>query len=139
MANVLNDSGLAEVTAALAAITWYGSWGTGAGTAAVANTTLFTEVQSTTNNGTGNTRPTATASQQTTVKTNDTLRLVVTLVADASRSITNTGVFDAIGTAADLSTPPSGGNLLCKADHPTEALTNTQSIVYTHNIRFNNP
>ncbi len=115
----------------------YLSWGTGAGTTVKANTTLFTESMSTTNDGTHNTRFTGTSTQQTVTYTNDTYRVVGTLVADAGKTITNVGLFDTIGTAADLVTAPSGGNLFCKSDFTGIALSAADSITFTMNVTLN--
>lgn len=61
----------------------YIGWGTGAGTAAVADTTLFTE--------SAEARTLGTLSQPAA----DTLRLVGTIVATGARTITNAGSFTA--------------------------------------------
>lgn len=60
MASVLTQTGRAIITDRLngagGAEPVFISWGTGAGTAAFTDTTLFTEASSTSNNGTGRTR-----------------------------------------------------------------------------------
>jgi len=71
----------------------YVAWGTGAGTAAVGDATLFTEASEARTLGVL-TQPAA-----------DTLRLVGTIIANGTKSITNAGSF----TAA------SGGTLFIKA------------------------
>lgn len=68
-------------------------WGTGAGTAAVADTTLFTEASEA--------RPVATLTGVTTTVTGDTLQAVGTITADGTKTITNAGWFTA-ATGADL-------------------------------------
>ncbi|MEA2704743.1 MAG: hypothetical protein QOD63_2688, partial [Actinomycetota bacterium] len=76
----------------------YVAWGTGAGTAAVGDTTLFTEGPEARVSGTG--------SQVTTTVTNDTHQVVATITASASRTPTNVGVFDA----------STSGNIYVKGD-----------------------
>jgi hypothetical protein len=106
-------------------------WGTGAGTAAIADTTLFTEDYSTTNTGTQNTRVTGTTTQFTTTTTSDTLQVQGTVTANAIKTITNAGVFDTNGIAANLTTAPSGGNLFVKSDFTGIALQANDSIQFT--------
>jgi hypothetical protein len=91
--------------------------GTGAGTAVITDTTLFTEVE---------TRAAGTSTQQTTTVTNDTYRVVGTVAITATRAITNAGTFDA----------SSGGNLFVKGDFATINLVNGDSIQLTVNIVF---
>lgn len=80
----------------------YGGWGTGAGTAAVADTGLFTAATEARVAGTSS-RVTAPGSSVT----NDAYQVVVSIVADAAKTITNFGLWDAAGTGS----PPTGGNL----------------------------
>lgn len=68
-------------------------WGTGAGTAAVGDTTLFTEASEA--------RALATLTGVTTTVTGDTLQGVGTITADATKTITNAGWFTAT-TGADM-------------------------------------
>jgi len=98
-------------------------WGTGAGTAADSDTTLFTPVQ---------TRVSGTSSRVTTTTANDTYRVVATLTADATRAITNAGLFDSAGTG----TPATGGNLFLKGDHGTLNLSSGDSVQYTFEARL---
>lgn len=93
-------------------------WGTGAGTAAVTDTTLFTEA--------AEARATATLSRVTTTVTNDTFQAVGTITSASGQTITNAGVFDA-GTA---------GNLVVKADHTGLPLLTNDSIQYTFQLKF---
>jgi hypothetical protein len=86
--------------------------GTGAGTAAVADTTLFTEVE---------TRTSGTSTQQTTTTTNDTYQVVGTVTATAARAVTNAGTFDA----------STAGNLNVKGDFATINLATGDSIQVT--------
>lgn len=97
-------------------------WGTGAGTAAVADTTLFTET-------TDEARTTGTSSRVTTTVTNDTYQVVGTItVATAGKTITNVGLFDVV-TA-------SSGNLYFKSDFTGLALLVGDSITFTIKVKF---
>lgn len=88
-------------------------WGTGAGTAAVGDTTLFTEASET--------RATATLSGVTTTVTGDTFQAVGTLTADAGKTITNAGLFDAA----------TSGDMVIKGDFTGVALLTGESIEFT--------
>jgi hypothetical protein len=95
-------------------------WGTGVGTAAVTDTTLFTEVLvNMTGGGTDHTAGTST--RQTTTVTNDTYQVIGTRTATAAGTITNAGLFDAA----------SGGNLFLKGDFTGIGLANGDSIQFT--------
>lgn len=94
-------------------------WGTGAGTAAVADTTLFTEVVDTA-------RATGVSSRVTTSVTNDTHQVVGTLTATTARTITNAGSFDALTV----------GNLFIHFDHSSTVLATGEGIQYTIKIQF---
>lgn len=95
-------------------------WGTGAGTTAATDTTLFTEVLvNMTAGGTDHTAGTST--QQTTTTTNDTYQVVATRTATAAGTITNAGLFDAA----------SGGTLYLKGDFTGIGLANGDSIQFT--------
>lgn len=119
MADVFTDTGIAQVIEAVNGDSHtapqHVGWGTGAGTAGVTDTTLFTE------NGS---RVSGTKSKQTTNVTNDTYRVVATLTASSSVTITNAGLFDA----------SSGGNLYAKGDFTGVALNNGDSIEFTFDI-----
>jgi len=86
--------------------------GTGAGTAAIADTTLFTEVE---------TRVAGTSTQQTTTTTSDTYQVVGTITATATRAVSNAGLFDAV----------SSGNLFVKGDFSVINLASGDSIQLT--------
>jgi hypothetical protein len=103
-------------------------WGTGAGTAAVADTTLFTEklVDLTTSAGTDHTVGTST--RQTTTTTNDTYQVTGTRTATGAGSVTNAGLFDAA----------SGGNLFLKGDFTAIGLASGDSIAFTIKAVFDN-
>lgn len=88
------------------------AWGTGAGTTAATDTTLFTE------NGS---RTAGTSTQQTTSTTDDTYQVVGTLTAGSGITVTNAGLFDDI----------SAGNLFVKGDFTGIALNTSDSIQFT--------
>lgn len=91
--------------------------GTGAGTAAITDSTLFTEVE---------TRVAGTSTQQTTTVTNDTYQSVATITATAGRAVTNAGLFDAV----------SAGNLFMKGDFSVINLSTGDSIQITAKVAF---
>ena len=121
MATLLVNTGKAIVTNYLnggaATQPKYVAWGTGAGTTAATDTTLFTE------NGT---RVSGTTTQQTTSTTNDTFQVVGTLTAGSSLTITNAGTFDA----------STSGNLFVKGDFTGVALNSGDSIQFTVKVQF---
>ncbi len=94
-------------------------WGTGAGTAAVGDTTLFTESSDPA------ARATATLSGVTTTQTGDTFQAVGTLTSTTTQSITNAGLFDAATT----------GNLVIKGDHAAVPLVSGDAIQYTFKLQ----
>jgi hypothetical protein len=123
MATLLVNAGKAVVTNRIngsGTTPLYVAWGTGAGTTAATDTTLFTESSSPA------TRATGTASQQTTSTTNDTFQVVGTLTSGTSQTITNAGTFDAV----------SSGNLFVKGDFTGIALNNGDSIQFTVKVQF---
>lgn len=95
----------------------YVAWGTGAGTAAATDTTLFSETGS---------RTLGTSTQQTTSTTNDTYQVVGTITAGGSLTITNAGLFDA----------STSGNLYMKGDFTGVALTSGESIQFTMKVQY---
>jgi hypothetical protein len=84
-------------------------WGTGAGTAAVGDTILFTEASEA--------RVVPTIAQPAA----DTNQWVGTLTADAGKTITNAGLFDAA----------AAGNLFIHGDHTGVVLATGDKIEYT--------
>lgn len=104
----------------------YIGWGTGAGTAAASDTTLFTEklVDLSTSAGTDHT--TGTESRSTTTNTNDTYQVDGTRTATGAGTVTNAGLFDAA----------SGGTLTAKADFTGVALASGDSIAFTWKIKL---
>jgi len=121
MATLLVNTGKAIVTNYLAggAATQpkYIGWGTGAGTTAATDTTIFTET---------GTRVTGTTTQQTTSTTNDTYQVIGTATAVGTVTITNAGLFDAV----------SSGNLFVKGDFTGIGLTSGDSIQFTFKTQF---
>jgi hypothetical protein len=121
MATLLVNTGKAIVTNYLnaggATQPKYVAWGTGAGTTAATDTTLFTET---------GTRVSGTTTQQTTSTTNDTFKVVGTLTAGGSLTITNAGTFDA----------STSGNLFVKGDFTGIALNSGDSIQFTVKVQF---
>ena len=121
MATVLANTGKALMTSRMKGLgvePTYVAWGTGAGTAAATDTTLFTESAEARVNGT--------SSQVTTTTTNDTYQVVGTITASAGRTITNAGLFDA----------SSAGNLFVKGDFTGVALNAGESIQFTIGVQL---
>lgn len=118
MADVVTNVGKAQAAGYLSntvsqIVTYYGNVGTGAGTSAVGDTTLFTE--------TGTARIAITPIRLTRVFTNDTAQYLFTYTATGSISVTNAGYF----------TATTAGVLMQKSDHATIPLQATDSIEYT--------
>jgi hypothetical protein len=123
MATLLVTTGKAVVTSRIGGggtTPQYVAWGTGAGTTAAADTTLFTESASPASRATG------TTSQVTTTTTNDTYQVVGTLTSGTTQTITNAGVFDAVTV----------GNLFVKGDFTGLALSSGDSIQFTFKVQF---
>jgi hypothetical protein len=95
-------------------------WGTGAGTTAAADTTLFTEALVTLAAGTTD-HTAGTSTQQTTTTTSDTYQVVATRTATGSGTVTNAGLWDAA----------SGGTLFLKGDFTGIGLVSGDSILFT--------
>jgi len=97
-------------------------WGTGVGTAAAADTTLFTE-KALDLSATSGSRTAGTGSQVTTSVTNDTYQVQATLTATGAGTVTNAGCFDnaTIGS----------GNLYLKGDFTGIGLSSGDSIAFT--------
>ena len=120
MATLLVNAGKAMVTSRIKGSGTepvYVAYGTGAGTTAAADTTLFTET---------GTRQTGTSTQQTTSVTNDTYQVVGTQTAGGTLAITNAGLFDAVTV----------GNLFVKGDFSTINLSSGDSIQFTFKTQF---
>ena len=115
MADIYTDAGEEFTVDQLDAFgNYYVAWGTGAGTAAKADTTLFVE------------------SAESRVITTDTqpaanqLQWVGTLTSASSQTITNAGIFD----AATL------GNVIVKSDFTGVVLANGDKIEFTFQLTF---
>lgn len=102
----------------------YMGWGTGAGAGSASSTDVSTPATEA--------RVTGTSTQYTTSVTSDTHQVVGTLTANANKTITNLGIFDAAGTGS----PPSGGVLYAIFDGLSQALNSGDSIQFTARIQF---
>lgn len=117
MATVYTDAGEAAVvdlidgtgSTHLDASNAYVAWGTGAGTAAKGDTTLFVEASES--------RVLAAVTQPTADKN----QWVATITADAGKTITNAGLFDA----------STSGNLIVKGDFTGVVLASGDKIEFT--------
>ena len=119
MATKLTDKGKEKMIAALTtSITQpkHIAWGSGSGTTQESDTTLFNEESEG--------RVEGTATIITTNVTNDTYKVVGTLTADGTKTITNAGLFDAA----------SNGNLFVKGDFQGIPLNAGDSIEFTIEI-----
>lgn len=121
MADIFTDAGEAHVVDILdpgsgvaKPTNFYIGWGTGAGTAAKGDTTLFTEAAES-RVTTTNTQPTA-----------DTLRMVGTLTAAGGQTITNAGVLSA----------STSGALICKGDFTGVVLSAGDAMEFTFDLQF---
>lgn len=95
------------------------AWGTGAGTAAITDTTLFTEASEA--------RTAGTSSQATVTTTSDTYQVAGTMtVAGSGKTITNAGLFDA----------STSGNLFMKGDFTGIVLNVGESIAFTMKLTY---
>lgn len=102
----------------------FAALGSGAGTAAVGDTTLFTEF--TTGTWTGYARTSNAGTQVTTTLTNDTYQNVAVFTAPAAEAVTNAGLFDALTV----------GNLLIKGDFSTVNLALNDTLTLTFKLQF---
>ena len=128
MASVITNVGLAVVTNRIIQAGTAPKnigWGTGAGTAAAGDTTLFTEVLVSGSAG-GTDHTVGTESRTTTTQTNDTYTVTGTRTATGTVAVTNAGLFDAA----------SGGTLFVKGDFSTINLVSGDSIAFTFNVKF---
>ena len=105
-----------------------GSWGTGAGVAAIADTALFVEASLAGAAIGAGARTAGTSTQQTTTTTNDTYRVVWTQTASAAFTVTNAGLFDNITGGS--------GALYLKGDFTGIVLAISDSIQFTANSQF---
>ena len=128
MATVLVNAGKDITTARLRAVGTEPlniGWGTGAGTAAAADTTLFTEALVSMAAGTTD-HTVGTSSQVTTTVTNDTYQVTGTRTATAAGTVTNAGLWSAA----------SGGTLFMKGDFAGIALANGDAIAFTFKVQY---
>lgn len=128
LATVITNVGLAIITNRIiqaGTAPKYIGWGTGAGTAAVSDTTLFTEALVSLLPGTSD-HTTGTESRTTTTQTNDTYTVTGTRTATGSATVTNAGLWDA----------PSDGTLFLKGDFTGIGLVSGDSIAFTMNCKF---
>ncbi len=102
-------------------------WGTGAGTTARTDTTLFTEALVTLAAGTTD-HTAGTSSRITTTTTNDSYRVTGTRTATGAGTVTNAGLWDAA----------SGGNLFLKGDFTGIGLSSGDSIAFTITAVYDN-
>jgi hypothetical protein len=121
MADVWTDAGQALVVDILdgtasspGATGWYVGWGTGAGTAAVGDTTLSTEASES--------RVQVTCSQPAANQS----RYVGTITADGTKTITNAGIFNA----------STSGTLWLHSDFTGVALNASDSIQFTFTVTW---
>lgn len=119
MADIFTDVGEGLVAdyvdgTASAPTNWYVGQGTGAGTAAKGDTTLFTEASEA--------RVAATESQPAANQN----RFVATITADGTKTITNAGVFDA----------STVGNMLLKSDFTGIPVNLNDTIEYTFTLTW---
>lgn len=122
-ADVVTNAGRGHIAGLLsntvtAPANYFGNVGTGGSTAAVADTTLDTEVATA--------RITATATRVTTTVTNDTAQFVFTFTSASTQTIQNAGVFNA----------STSGTLVQKSSHASIPLLNTDSIQYTFKLQI---
>lgn len=118
MADIYTDAGedlTADILDGTTAVpTWQVAWGTGAGTAAKVDTTLFTEAAE---------ARVATAQSQPASNQN---QFVATVTAAGAKTITNAGIFDAA----------SSGNMLLKSDFAGVALAGGDKIEFTFQLTW---
>lgn len=102
-------------------------WGTGAGTAGVTDTTLFTEtaLDLTTTSGS---RTAGTSSRVTTTQTNDTYQVTATKTASGAGTVTNAGLWDNVTIGS--------GTLYLKGDFTGIGLASGDSIAFTIKVKF---
>jgi hypothetical protein len=130
MAIVLTSAGKDILTNRVIGLGTEPKWlaiGSGAGTAAIGDTTLFTEYT----NGTWANTPAyarlfAGGARSTTTVTNDTVGWVDTWTCAAAQTVTNAGSFDALTV----------GNLCVKGDFTGVVLANGDSIQVTIKLQF---
>jgi hypothetical protein len=139
MANVFTRAGMAIVTNRIIGAGTEPKFigvGTSSTAASQADTALGTEDYSTTNDTTHNLRITGTSSRVTTAQTNDTYQSVGTFTAAHSTAVNEAGLFDSNGQATNLTTAPSGGNMLMHAVFSTVNLSTGDTLSLTLGVQF---
>ncbi len=101
------------------------AWGTGAGTTAITDTTMFTEAKVDLTAGTTD-HTVGTSTRTTVTVTNDNYQVTGTRTATGAGTVTNAGLWDAA----------SGGNLFLKGDFTGIGLASGDSIAFTINCTF---
>lgn len=102
-------------------------WGTGAGTAAAGDTTLFTETALDLSTTSGS-RTAGTSSRVTTTQTNDTYQVTATKTASGAGTVTNAGLWDNVTIGS--------GTLYLKGDFTGIVLASGDSIAFTIKVKF---
>ncbi len=118
MATLLVNTGKEIIADALAALSLFVGWGTGAGTTLVTDTALFSEGPEL--------RSLCSELGMTTTTAGDTLRLTGVIVATTPRIVTNAGIFD----------DSLAGNLLVKSDFTPVSLVAGEAIQFAWDIVF---
>jgi hypothetical protein len=129
VANVLANSGRAIITSRLSGGGTEPKQigiGTGAGTSAVTDTTLFSEKAADLSSTTGS-RVAGTSSQVTTSVNNDTYQVTGTVTATGAGTVTNAGLFD--------NSTIGSGNLFLKGDFTGITLAINDSITFTFKLQ----
>lgn len=105
------------------------AWGTGAGTTAYADTTLFTEVNTSGGSAVG-LRTTGSSLQSTTSALNDTYNVsgTTTNTSTGTLQITNAGLFTTTSVAT--------GTLFLKTDYTSVGLAQNDSINHLFKVKF---
>lgn len=119
MTDIFTDAGEDKVAdivdgTVVAPSDWYAAWGTGAGTAAKGDTTLFTEA--------AEARVASTKSQPS----SNINQFVATITEVGGATITNAGIFDA----------SSAGNMLLKSDFAGVVLANGDKMEFTFQLSW---
>ena len=105
----------------------YIGWGTGAGTASVGTTALYTETEADLSTTSG-TRITGSGSSYSTNVAGDTYRVTGTYTASGSGTVTNAGTFDAATIGS--------GNLFVHGDFTGIGLAANDAIAFTIDVVF---
>lgn len=125
MATKIVNGGLVMPSSALTAyagVPKYIGWGSGTGTTAVTDSSLFVE-KDVDISGTSGSRTTGTAATATTTATGDTFQVTGTRTATGAGTITNAGLFDNATIAS--------GTLFLKGDFAGIGLAAADSIAFT--------